>query len=330
METERFLIIGSNSFSGAHFVAALLRGGALVAGISRSPQPGEVFLPYKWGPHERFRFHQLDLNHDLDAIDSACREFEPAYIVNFAAQGMVAQSWGHPEHWFRTNALSMISLHERLRKMKFLRKFVQASTPEVYGTCAGLVPESAPYNPSTPYAVSKAACDMSLKALQKTFGFPAAFTRSANVCGPGQQLYRIIPKTVLCILTGVKLKLEGGGHSVRSFIHIRDVAEATIKVAREGIPGQAYHLATDRNESIRQIVMEVCRQMEVRFEDCVEVTEGRPGQDSAYLLDCTKARTELGWKPALSVEDAIRDTIVWVRNNLERLRTLPAEYVHKE
>jgi dTDP-glucose 4,6-dehydratase len=206
---------------------------------------------------------------------------------------------------------------------------VQISTPEVYGSTSGLVKETAPFNPSTPYAVSKAACDMNLQAYRKAYGFPVAFTRAANVCGPGQPLYRIIPRTVYCVLTGEKLKLEGGGTSVRSFIHMRDVSRGTLEVARRGEPGDVYHLATDKNQTIREVVEEICRQLDVRFEDSVETTPPRLAQDPAYLLDCTKARTEFGWRPELSVEDVIRETIQWLRKNLDRLRDIPADYVHK-
>ena len=206
---------------------------------------------------------------------------------------------------------------------------MQASTPEVYGHTSGLVQETAPLNPSTPYAISKAACDMNLLAFHKTYGFPATFTRSANVCGPAQALYRIIPKMILCILTGKKLKLEGGGASVRSFIHIDEVVEGTLRVARDGTPGEVYHLATDRNQTIRALVEEICRQMDVVFADCVETTDARLGQDGAYLLDCTKARTQLGWTPTRTLADAIRDTAAWLRANLDVLRRLPDEYLHK-
>lgn len=330
MPGERFAVIGSNSFSGASFIAEALRGGADVLGISRSAEADEAFLPYQWAPHDRFQFRQLDLNRDLDQIDAALRDFQPEYVVNFAAQGMVAQSWLHPEHWYRTNTVAMALLHERLRKMPFLKKFVQASTPEVYGSTSGLVPETAPFRPSTPYAISKAACDMNLLAYQKAYGFPAAFTRAANVCGPGQALYRIIPKTILCILTGKKLRLEGGGFSVRSFIHIRDVADATLRVARQGQPGEVYHLSTPVNQTIRELVEEICRQMDAPFDQHVEVTPARLGQDAAYLLDSTKARTQLGWSPQLSVADAIRDTAAWLRERLDRLHVMPDQYQHKE
>jgi len=330
METERFCVIGSNSFSGASFVAGALSAGAEVLGISRSPEPDAALLPYRWAAHAGFSFRRLDLNRDLDAVEAALREFAPHYVVNFAAQGMVAQSWTRPEHWYQTNTLAMVRLHDRLRKLPGLKTFVHASTPEVYGNTSGLVGEDAPFRPSTPYAISKAACDMNLLALYKAYGFPVALTRAANVCGPGQQLYRIIPKTILSILTGRKLRLEGGGHSVRSFIHIGDVVEATLQVARRGAPGEIYHLATDRHQTIRELVEDICRQMGAAFAECVEVVAGRLGQDAAYLLDATKARTQLGWVPRRTVDDAIRDTIQWIKQNLARLRELPSEYVHQE
>jgi len=329
MAAEKFLVLGSNSFSGATFVASALAAGADVVGISRSPEPDEALLPYAWAPHERFIFHALDFNHDLDRMEEVLREFRPEYIVNFAAQSMVAQSWEHPDHWYQTNVVATARLVDRLRKLDFLEKFVQISTPEVYGSTSGLVRETAPFNPSTPYAVSKAACDMNLLAYQKAFGFPVAFTRAANVCGPGQPLYRIIPRTVFCVLTGRKLRLEGGGTSVRSFIHMRDVAEGTLEVARRGTPGDVYHLATDQNQTIREVVEEICRQMGARFEDCVETTPPRLAQDPAYLLDCTKSRAEFGWRPKLTVADVIRETIDWMKRNLDRLKQIPADYVHK-
>ncbi len=329
MSAERFCVIGSNSFSGASFVAGALAEGAHVLGISRSEEPSDVFLPYRWAPHERFRFLPLDLNRDLDEVDQALRDFRPDYVVNFAAQGMVAQSWLQPEHWYQTNTVAMAGLHERLRQLPGLKKFLQASTPEVYGSTEGLVREDAPFCPSTPYAISKAACDMNLLAYQKAYNFPVVFTRSANVCGPAQALYRIIPKTVLCILTGQKLKLDGGGASVRSFIHIDDVVDGTLRALRQGVPGSVFHLSTPRNESIRQLVGSICRLMEADFDQSVEVAPVRLGQDAAYLLDATTAREQLGWQPRRSTEDAIRDVVRWMTANLETLKQHPAIYHHK-
>jgi len=251
---KKIVVIGSNSFSGAHFVDFTLQEGLDVIGISRSLEPDAVFLPYKNRQNLKFRFYKMDINHDLDKMMGIISAFQPDYVVNFAAQSMVGESWVHPEHWFQTNVVANIKLHDQLRKCQFLKKYVHISTPEVYGNCEGLVKENTVYNPSTPYAVSRAAADMSLMSFYKTYNFPVVFTRAANVYGPGQQLYRIIPKTILYFLLDKKIPLHGGGHSVRSFIHIRDVVDGTLKAARFGRSGDIFHFSTLRQISICSLV----------------------------------------------------------------------------
>ncbi|HEY8966686.1 MAG TPA: GDP-mannose 4,6-dehydratase, partial [Candidatus Methylacidiphilales bacterium] len=272
---------------------------------------------------------QADLNRDLDTLMGALDDFAPSLVVNFAAQGMVAQSWLHPEHWYQTNVVANVLFHDRLRKAPYLSKYVHVSTPEVYGSTSGLIGEDAPFNPSTPYAASRAACDLHLRTFQRQYGFPVVWTRAANVYGPGQQLYRIIPRTILFILLGRQLELHGGGHSVRSFIHIDDVADATLKAALHAEPGTSYHLSTPRNISIREVVALICRQMGVRFDDVVKITGDRPGKDAAYLLDSARARADLSWSPGISLEDGIGQTIAWVRDNLSEIEKHPFDYIHK-
>jgi dTDP-glucose 4,6-dehydratase len=331
--SEKIVVIGSNSFSGASFVAHALANGASVLATSRSPEPIPAFLPYRWSetPPDptRFRFEQLDLNHDTDRIADAVEAFRPDFVINFAAQSMVAESWLHPDHWYQTNVVANVRLHERLRRFDFIRRYVHVSTPEVYGSCSGNVTEAAPYNPSTPYAASRAACDLHLMTYFRNYRFPVVFTRAANVFGPGQQLYRIIPRTALYVLTGRQLQLHGGGHSVRSFIHIRDVAEGTLRIARQGNPGEVYHLSTRVNHSIRQVVEIVCRKLRADFSKVVEIVGDRPGKDAAYLLDSTKARQTLAWNDSIPFEQGVDETIHWVQQHLDVLRNQPFDYIHK-
>jgi dTDP-glucose 4,6-dehydratase len=327
--SERIVVIGSNSFSGAHFIAALLDEGVHVVGVSRSEEPHPVFLPYKRCTQGKFTFHQLDLNENLDEIMGVIGDFMPNYVVNFACQSMVAQSWQHPDQWFQTNVVATVRFHDRLRRCDFVEKYVHISTPEVYGHCQGLIEESTHYNPSTPYAVSRAAADMSLMSFYRNYDFPVVFTRAANVYGPGQQLYRIIPRAILFFLTGRKLQLHGGGSSVRSFIHIRDVVAGTIRVMRHGNPPDIFHLSTTKNISIRSLVEMIAERLGSRFEDHVEMVDERAGKDAAYLLDSSKAAKELAWQPRVSLEDGIDETIAWVKDNLEILTKGPLDYIHK-
>lgn len=328
---EKVAVLGSNCFSGSHFVDYALAQGLDVLAISRSPQPDRVFLPYLWhtSPPASFRFEQLDLNRDSGRVAESLAAYRPDYVVNFAAQGMVAESWLHPEHWYQTNVVANVLLHDKLRHFDFLKKYVHVSTPEVYGSCSGLIQEESPFNPSTPYAASRAACELHLRTFLKNYRFPVVFTRSANVYGPGQQLYRIIPRTILYILLGKKLPLHGGGHSVRSFIHIRDVADGTLRAARQAPDGEAYHFSTSRNISIRDVVDMICRSMNVKFEDVAEIAEDRPGKDAAYLLNNAKAVKTLGWNPAVDLETGIAGTVEWVKQNLDVLRKQPLNYIHQ-
>lgn len=339
MTSEKVLVIGSNSFSGSHFVAEALHAGHQVWGVSRSPEPDEVFLPYRWlnpmtgqpvATAENFSFQTVDLNYQLDDLIKVIDRVQPAFVVNFAAQGMVAESWLNPTHWYKTNVVSQVALHDCLRRKQYLKKYVHVTTPEVYGsTDGGWIREHNHFAPSTPYAVSRAACDLHLLSFQKAYDFPVVFTRAANVYGPGQQLYRVIPRAMLSARTGEPMQLHGGGHSERSFIHIQDVARATLQLALEAKPGSTWHLSTREAISIRTLVENVCEQCGVKFDSVVEGTGERLGKDQSYLLDSTAMRKHFDWSDQVSLTDGLADTLAWVDTHLEQLKTLPWTYQHK-
>ena len=326
---QTILVVGSNSFSGATFADFALQQGARVIGTSRSNEPIDAFLPYKWHDHANFTFYPLDLNNHLAEITALLHEVKPAYVVNFAAQSMVGESWQNPGDWYMTNVLSTIKFHDELRKCDFLNRYVHISTPEVYGSCSGFVAEDFPFNPSTPYAVSRAAADMSLRTFRSAYNFPVVTTRAANVYGPGQQLYRIIPRSILFILLGRKLQLHGGGVSSRSFIHMRDVCDATYKIMQYGNDGDTYHISTNEVVSIRSLVESICIKLDVKFDDHVEIVGERMGKDSAYHLDSYKLRAELGWQDHIALGQGLDECIAWVKNNFEVLKAQHYDYLHK-
>ncbi|MEI6035446.1 MAG: GDP-mannose 4,6-dehydratase [Verrucomicrobiae bacterium] len=332
MDVPPLLVIGSNSISGASFVRHAIEEGRRVIGVSRSAELPGCFLPYRWAAEAaqaRFSFHQMDLNHHAAGILDLVSDARCACVVNFAAQSMVAESWLNPEQWYQTNVVANVRLHDGLRKIPSLRRYVHISTPEVYGSCEGTVRENETYRPSTPYAASRAACDLHLRTFFQRYDFPVCLTRAANVYGPGQQLYRIIPRTVMAVLTGEKLQLQGGGHSVRSFIHLDDVAEATLRVADAGTSGETYHISTSRFVSIRELVQIICEMMGKEFSDVVDVVEDRPGKDAAYLLDSSKCRSQLGWEDRVGLEEGIAGVIAWARSRQAELANQTLTYQHK-
>jgi dTDP-glucose 4,6-dehydratase len=328
---ETVVVIGSNSFSGSHFIDLLLKEGKYhVIGISRSAENKEMYLPYKKRNLKNFEFHQLDLNNDLKTILELMDRKKTEYIVNFASQSMVGESWLHPEHWYKTNVLSIVELTNSLKERKYLKKYVHISTPEVYGTCTGRIKENAPHNPSTPYAGSRSAADVFIQMLIKQFSFPAVFTRAANVYGEGQQLFKIIPRSIIFIKKGIKIPLHGGGYAERSFIHIKDVCKATVSIMENAEPGEIYHISTDKQVSVRNIAKMICEKMNVKFEDAVEGVETRRGLDAAYILDSGKLEEQFDWKPEINLDDGIDEVISWIDNNWESISNEPLGYIHKE
>jgi len=324
------MVIGSNSFSGSHMVDLLLDEGHYVVGVSRGPIPPPEFASFRMNPRiDSFRFHQLNIDSDRDELVDLVAEQKPSHILSFASQGMVAQSWERPEDWYRTNLLSQVVFHDAIRRFSFIERYVHVSTPEVYGTTEGWVKESFDFLPSTPYAISRAACDLHLRSFHEAYGFPVAFTRAANVFGPGQQPYRIVPKTMISARLGRRLPLDGGGFSRRSFIHIRDVCAATLAIALGGANGQVYHISTRDAISIHDLVARILAMMNVAYKDVVAEAPERLGKDQDYLLDSTLLRNEFGWHETLSLDDGLAETLRWVDANLDFLSTQPREYVHR-
>lgn len=269
------------------------------------------------------------MNHDLSALEALIRAERIGTIVNFAAQSMVGESWTHPDHWMRTNVVAVSLLAERLRHIDFLDRYVHVTTPEVYGSTDGWITEDTRFNPTTPYAVSRAAGDMTMKIYHDAFKLPVVFTRAANVYGPGQQLYRIVPRTILFALSGKKLQLQGGGLSTRSFIHIDDVSAATWALVGQAAIGESYHISTSRIISIRELVELICRALGIAFEDTVTMAPDRVGKDSAYWLNSDKLRGQLQWRDAIDLETGLSQCIGWVKDNMATLLQQPQNYVHR-
>ena len=329
--TDKILVIGSNSFSGSTFIKYALDKDIEVIGVSRSPEEHGVILPHLWSSNLKFyRFFQYNLNNDLPALIALIKKEKFKKIYNFAAQSMVGQSWDFPEDWIRTNVYAFSLLIKNCSMCDFLDMFVHITTPEVYGSTDDWIEENTHYNPSTPYAVSRAAADMLIRAYIENQSFPAVLTRAANVYGPGQQLYRVIPRTIFKALNRKKLELHGGGLSERSFIYMDDVAEATMLIAEKGKIGDTYHISTENTITIRDVVKLILDLLNLEFEENVEITEDRKGKDKAYKLNSMKLRNEIGWKDKTRLSEGIEKTINWVKKNIDELKKTPEDYIHKK
>ncbi len=328
---SKILVIGSNSFTGSNFVNFALSKSIKLVGISRSNEYKEIMLSYKSNPNlNNFKFYKLDVNKHLNKILTLIDSFKPEVIINFSAQGEVRNSWKFSEQWYITNCLSVVKLTNALIKRKFVKRYISISTPEVYGGTYNKVVENNYFNPSTPYAASKLAGDLHLNTLFKKYNFPIIFSRSANVYGPHQQLYRIIPRTIICLKNRKKIKLHGKGKTRRSFIHIKDVVEAIYKMIIFGKIGEVYHIAPATKEiSIYKVVSLICSIMGYDFQSSVKLISENYGQDSVYKLNSQKIRNLTDWSEQISLKNGINETIEWINFNWKIIKKMPLEYIHK-
>ena len=329
--SKTFFIIGSNSFSGSNFTKLVLDKGFKVIAISRSRELDKKFLAYKNSKNlKNFKFHKYDLNKDLKNIKKLLIKNKPQYVVNYAAQGMVEQSWKNPEDWYLTNLYSQSKFYNSLLNLKFIKKIIHVSTPEVYGNTKKKIKETYVFNPTTPYAISRAAMDFHLIKFHEYKKLPIILTRTANIYGPGQQLYRVIPKSLFLSRNNKKFPLDGNGNTKRSFIYVDDASLATFKICMKGKLGETYHISTNVIKKIKEIIKLVCKVTDKDFQSFIKIKNERLGKDYLYYLNSNKLRKNLNWKPKISLEIGIKKTLEWIDENFELFKQDQLKYRHKK
>ena len=329
---KKALIIGSNSFAGSDFVDFLLSKNFKVFGVSRKSEINRHHLRYKKNKNlKNFKFYKINLNKikDINKLIKIIKDNKIVYIVNFAAQGMVAESWLNPEDWYQTNVVSNSILIKKLSKLK-LKKYLNFSTPEVYGSTSSLKRESNFFAPTTPYAISRSAQDFNLLAYYKTYNFPVVFTRAANIYGPYQQKFRIIPKIIISILTNKKIPIHGLGNTLRSFVYMPDVSQALFKILldKKNI-GETFHISSKRFVSILELVKLINKLMKVENKNTYHVKE-RDGKDLKYTLNSNKLRNRYLWSDKTDLNNGIFKTIDWIKENFNYFKKASLRYKHKK
>jgi dTDP-glucose 4,6-dehydratase len=325
----KYVILGGGGVFGIHTALYLLEKAApeRVISVGRNPEKAEPFSLNVGRGDPRYRYHAIHITYEMDRLLELLDEERPEVIVNFAAQGEGAVSWKKSWRFFETNALALAKITEELMARDYLKRWIQIGTSELYGSIDFPAKEDSPIKPTSPYAASKAAGDMHLLSIHQVLGFPANIIRPSNAYAPGQLLHRVIPRAVLCGLTGRKLPLHGGGGARKSYIHARDLARAIHLVSQSAPLGRVYNAGPREPISIRDLVSTVAKVMEIPFEDLCEVTGERLGQDSQYWLDSTAIRQDVGWEPEIGLEVGLREMVEWGRKYLDVLRDWPTDYV---
>ncbi|MGC8657356.1 MAG: dTDP-glucose 4,6-dehydratase, partial [Thermoplasmata archaeon] len=231
-------------------------------------------------------------------------------IINFASESHVDRSIVNPVFFYKNNVSLVINILEALRKSRNNVRMVHVSTDEVYGDILnGSFTEESALKPSNPYSASKAAQDSFVLSYTRTYGLNISITRCTNNYGPFQYPEKLIPKTIIRSLKGMKIPIYGKGTNIRDWIYVEDHCKAIKIVAEKGNKGEVYNISAG-NEVMNIDIVKMILNMMQKNENIIEYVEDRPGHDVRYSLNSEKIR-KLGWLPETSFENGLKKTIDW-------------------
>jgi len=326
---KTYVVLGGGGSFGIHTSQYLLdhANPKKVIAIGRNPVKSDPFSLNMGKGDQRYEYHQIHIVHEQDRLFELFDREQPAVIVSYAAQGEGAVSWKKSWRFFDTNGTALVKMSEELMSREYLERFIQIGTSELYGSVGQPMKESDPIRPTSPYAASKAAFDLYLLSVANVLKFRMNIIRPSNAYCPGQLLHRVIPRAVLCGLTGQKLPLQGGGRAEKSYIHARDLARAILLVAEKAPLGTVYNVGPPKPISIRQLMEKTADALDMPFDELCEVVPDRLGQDSRYWLDSSAIKKDVGWEQEITLEEGLKEMVEWGRTYLPQLREMSTEYI---
>ena len=310
------LVTGGCGFIGANFIRWQLQTHAnqKVVNLDKLTYAGNPENLADVASDPRYVFEHGDIC-DREFVDRVLKDHKPDLVVNFAAESHVDRSILDSGPFVRTNIVGTQILMDACRAVG-TQRYLQVSTDEVYGSLGaeGFFTEETPLAPNSPYSASKGAADLLVRGYVHTFGFPAVITRCSNNYGPYQFPEKLIPLFISNALQDQALPVYGTGENVRDWIHVLDHGRGIDAALRRGRVGEVYNFGGHsevRNIDLTLTLLELLGKPKT----LIKYVADRPGHDLRYAIDCSKAETELGWKPQYNFRDGLRETIDWYLAN---------------
>jgi len=334
---KNILITGGAGFIGSNFVKFMMEKHPdyKIINVDALTYAGNLENLKRAADHRNYTFVRGDIR-DRAKIDEIFASYDIDIVVNFAAESHVDRSIVEPEIFLTTNILGTQVLLDIAMKHwkvnpedKYCKeymagvKYLQVSTDEVYGALGktGIFVESMPLLPNSPYSASKASADMIVRAYHETFGMPVNITRCSNNYGPYQFPEKLIPLMINNCLKGKALPVYGDGMQVRDWIHVFDHCSAIDKVLHNGSVGEVYNIGGNNEKTNLEIVKLIIGTLG-KSEEVIKYVKDRPGHDRRYAIDNTKITTQLGWEPAYTFGQGIKDTIEWYLDNTDWIENI--------
>ena len=268
---------------------------------------------------------------DEELVYNLLKDQEIDAVIHLAAESHVDRSITGPDTFIQTNIVGTCAMLQASRRYweNNLGKsddfrFLHVSTDEVYGDLPldeGIFTESSRYEPSSPYAASKASSDHLARAWGRTYGLPVIVTNCSNNFGPYHFPEKLIPLVILNALAMKPLPVYGKGENVRDWLYVEDHARALATVAMRGEPGETYNIGSNSERTNLDVVEAICDLLDARRphnkprRELIEFVTDRPGHDLRYAIDATKIREDLAWTPSVSFEEGLAQTIDWYIDN---------------
>jgi nucleoside-diphosphate-sugar epimerase len=309
---KRILITGGLGFIGSNFIEHMLakHDDLEIINIDKCDY---VSREYNVKPMKNYTYVNGDVTEKY-FMRHVFSEFKPNYVIHFAAQSSVDESFERSFDFTRDNVLGTHVLLESLREYGKIEKFIHISTDEVYGEVdpSTKSTETAPLNPSNPYSATKAAAELYVKAYGQSFNIPWIITRSNNVFGPKQYPEKLIPIFLTNMLEGKKCRIHGTGNARRNFLFINDSSRAIETILYKGKLNAVYNIGTSHEYSVLDVfyMLKDAVAPHTNSENMLEFVKDRPYNDCRYCVDSTELR-KLGWCENPNFEECLNKTIDW-------------------
>ena len=272
---------------------------------------------------QNYKFYKVDIN-NRTAIKNIINKYNPKIIYNLAAETHVDRSIDDPKNFINSNILGIYNLLEVIRSLKKKIKFIQISTDEVYGDIENKKnsKELDAYNPSSPYAASKASGDLLIKSYIRTYKIFAIITNCCNNYGPNQYPEKLIPTIIYNLIRKEKIPIYGSGKNIREWIYVEDHCKALIKIGQKGLIGENYNIGSGKtfnNIEIAKIIIKIFSEIKNKYQykGKIQFVKDRPGHDVKYSLNSDKIKEELNWKCETNFNVGIKKTIEWYLGKFE-------------
>ena len=303
----KILVTGGCGFIGSNFIKHMLdKYDYQIYNIDKLTYAGNKNNLGEYSKHLNYNFIEGDIN-DYDLLKQDVEFYEIDTIINFAAESHVDNSIENSDEFIHTNINGTHTLLKMLHEFP-IKKFIQISTDEVYGTLTEddlAFTENTPLAPNSPYAASKASADMLCKSFYETYKYPITITRCSNNFGPNQHKEKLIPKLVHNIREGIQVPIYGDGKNIRDWINVQDHCEAIDVVLHKGKDGEVYNIGGECEKRNIEIVDYLLLNFEQSY-DLIDYVTDRKGHDWRYAMDISKIREELRWSPKINFKDGIK------------------------